>query len=372
MTLLDRYVTRSVLSTTLYAVFVLSVVLILGNIFKEALDLLINRDVPIGYLLFFMACVLPFSFTFTVPWAFLTAVLLTFGRMSADNETIALRASGISLIRTCLPVLALGALLSVFCFWIGMQVAPAAELAMRQSLAAMARSNPSALFVAGEVIDQFHNRKFYIGSNDHGELRDITIVEEDDDGRVRATARARAGRIETSPDGSALVMTLRDALSEQRQEGHENEFGAITHSISVKEFAVTVPLDQLVKNGLLDRPLRTYDLGELIRLMRRPADDKSQPPRVAVVTELSRRPSLALASLAFAFLALPLGIVAQRKETSAGFAISLSLAFGYYFFVEMSNMLRWRPEAYPYLILWIPNVLFVLLGTWLLWRLDRR
>lgn len=372
MRLLDSYVTRSVLTTTLYAVFVLSIVLILGNIFKEALDLLINRDVPVGYLLFFIACVLPFSFTFTIPWAFLTAVLLNFGRMSADNETIALRACGVSLARTCIPVLLLGTLLSVFCLWISVQVAPAAELAMRRSLAAMAKSNPSSLFIAGEVIDAFQNRKIYVGGNDHGSLSDITIVEENDNGGILATVRARTGTIEAAPDGSALIMTLHNALTEQREHGHENDLTAITHGVSLQEVSVRVPLDELVRGGLLDRPLRTYNLSELFALLRRPANDTSWPPRVAVLTELSKRPSLALASLAFAFLALPLGIVAQRKETSAGFAISIAVAFGYYFFVELSHMLRGRADAYPYLILWIPNALFVSVGIWLLWRLDRR
>jgi lipopolysaccharide export LptBFGC system permease protein LptF len=108
MSLVDRYVGGSVITATLYGVFILSLVLVLGNVFKEALDLLINRDVPPRYLLFFILCVLPFSMTYTIPWAFLTAVLLVFGRMSADHEFTALQASGMSLARICLPVLALG------------------------------------------------------------------------------------------------------------------------------------------------------------------------------------------------------------------------------------------------------------------------
>jgi lipopolysaccharide export system permease protein len=118
MKIIDRYVGRGVVVTTLYGLFVLSLVLVLGNIFKELLDLMINREVPVKYLFLFMVYVLPFSFTFTVPWGFLTAVLLVFGRMSADNEMIALRACGTSLLRVCLPVLGVAVLLSLFTFWI--------------------------------------------------------------------------------------------------------------------------------------------------------------------------------------------------------------------------------------------------------------
>ena len=67
MKLIDRYIGRGVVITTIYGLFVLSLVLVLGNIFKELLDLMINRDVPVKYLFMFMLYVLPFSFTFTVP-----------------------------------------------------------------------------------------------------------------------------------------------------------------------------------------------------------------------------------------------------------------------------------------------------------------
>jgi hypothetical protein len=45
--LIDRYVGSGVVITTIYGLFVLSLVLVLGNIFKELLDLMINRDVPV-------------------------------------------------------------------------------------------------------------------------------------------------------------------------------------------------------------------------------------------------------------------------------------------------------------------------------------
>ena len=91
MKIIDRYVGMSVIATAFFGVVVLSLVLVLGNLFKQLLDVLINNpDVPIATVLAFMALVLPFSLTFTIPWGFLTALLLVFGRISADNELIAL------------------------------------------------------------------------------------------------------------------------------------------------------------------------------------------------------------------------------------------------------------------------------------------
>ena len=80
MKLLDRYVCQQVLLTFAMAVGILSVVLVLGNVFKELLNLLVNHNVPVEFILSFIGYILPFSLTFTIPWGFLTAVLLVFGK----------------------------------------------------------------------------------------------------------------------------------------------------------------------------------------------------------------------------------------------------------------------------------------------------
>jgi LPS export ABC transporter permease LptF len=372
MTLIDRYVGGSVLTATLYGVFVLSLVLVLGNVFKEALDLLVNRDVPLRYLVFFVLCVLPFSMTYTIPWAFLAAVLLVFGRMSADHEFTALRACGTSLVRVSLPVLALGLLLSLLTLWINISVAPRAELAMRNSLADMARSNPASLLHPGEVITHFRGHKIFVEEKRGDELRNVTIVKLNDAAQPTSLITARRGAVTTSPDGNQLVLSLEDARAESRTRGRETDLRGIQHGMAATEFTMAVSLDELVDSGLLWRPLRTFRTGELFDLLSQNLEEKEWPSRSSVLTEISKRFSLAGASIAFAFLAMPLGIAAHRRETSVGFGISIAVAFGYFFFVAMSHSMQNNAAYYPWLLLWTPNILFVGVGIWLLSRLDHR
>ena len=79
MKLIDRFVSRELIVNVLFAIAVLSLVLVVGNIFRKLLPLLVNHDVPIEYLITFIAYVLPFSLIFTIPWGLLTAILLVFG-----------------------------------------------------------------------------------------------------------------------------------------------------------------------------------------------------------------------------------------------------------------------------------------------------
>src|SRR3954453_23809099 len=124
MKILDRYVFGQVLVTSLFAIAVLSVVLVLGNIFKQLLELLVNHDAPFDLILSVIAYLLPFSLTFTIPWGFLTAVLLVFGKMSAENELIALRSSGVSIPRISVLVFVIGLGCVATCLWINLIVAP--------------------------------------------------------------------------------------------------------------------------------------------------------------------------------------------------------------------------------------------------------
>ena len=118
MKLIDRFVSRELIVNVLFAILVLSLVLVVGNIFRKLLPLLVNHDVPLEYLLTFIAYVLPFSLIFTIPWGLLTAILLVFGRLSADNELIALRSNGVSVTRVCLPLLVLAIISTAICLWL--------------------------------------------------------------------------------------------------------------------------------------------------------------------------------------------------------------------------------------------------------------
>ena len=168
---------RELLVNVLFAIFVLSLVLVVGNIFRKLLPLLVNHDVPVEYLLTFIAYVLPFSLIFTIPWGLLTAILLVFGRLSADNELIALRANGVSVTRVCLPLAAIALVCTAVCLWLNVQVAPAAQEKLRSTIFDLATRNPMALFGSDQVIDQFPGRKIYVGKKEGNKLDNIIVFE---------------------------------------------------------------------------------------------------------------------------------------------------------------------------------------------------
>src|SRR5438046_7550039 len=141
MKIIDRYISRQLIVSLIFAILVLSFVLVIGNIFRKLLPLLVNHDLPVDYLIGFVAYVLPFSLIFTIPWGLLTAVLLVFGRLSADNELTALRSNGVSIARICVPLAGIAVVCTAICLWLNVQVAPAAQEKLRTTSFDLASRN---------------------------------------------------------------------------------------------------------------------------------------------------------------------------------------------------------------------------------------
>ena len=92
----------------------------------------------------------------------------------------------------------------------------------------------------------------------------------------------------------------------------------------------------------------------------------------SALTEVNMRYSLSLACITFALVGIPLGITAQRRETSIGFALSLIVATVYIVFIIFANTLNDKPGLYPHLLMWIPNVVFLAVGMNLFRNLARK
>lgn len=365
MKILDRYLLSAIGIATLMGVMLLSLVLVLGNVFKQLLDLIINSNVPLTAVFSFVAFVLPFSMTFTIPWGFLTALLLVFGRFSADNELLAMRSMGISYVRICVPVLLSAVFLSALCLWINLDVAPRAEQAMMNNLYKMATSDPLSFFKSDEVNEDFPDRRVYVGSREGDKLRNLLVFELEK-GHLSKVVFARQGQLSFDKQNARLLLKIQDAHFEERSPMAPNDFTKISQGIVLRSGVFPMSLKKLFEEKMKWRHLNSYRLPELIQKLR-----EKTPDHLQLWVELNKRFSISFATIAFALIAVPLGITAHRKETSIGFALSLAIAFGYFFFIIIADTFRSNPDAYPVLLIWLPNIIFTSLGYFLFRRLIR-
>lgn len=371
MRIIDRYITRQILTTALFAVGVLSLVLVLGNVLKKLLDLLVNHDVPIQLILTFIAYIIPYSLTFTIPWGFLTAVLLVFGRLSAENELVALRSNGVSVPRVCVPVFILAATCVGICFWINVDVAPRAQEQMKTALYDIATSNPIAMFGSDQIIDQFPGKLIYVEKKEGTQLKNILMYELNERGELMMVVHATSGELIPDLEGKQqIILRLKDSQYEQHDSVKPQDIQEIHQGISADQNDLAISLQELYEKNKKKRDSSQMTLSELLN---KQVDRSLDAQQVSVLkTETNKRFSFSLASFAFCLIAVPLAITAHRKETSIGFLFSLVVAFVYFLFIVMVDTVRSNPKFHPEILIWMPNIIFISLGAYLFYRMSRR
>jgi len=368
MKLIDRHVAWSVFVSLAMGVFVLTFVLVMGNVFKELLDMMVNKNLPLNAVVAFIFLALPFCLVFTIPWAFLAAVLLVFGRLSADNELLALRASGVGLHRISIPVFLIAVVLSVICLWINVDIGPRAKERMFSIISGMGTSDPMSLFTPGDVIDQYAGMRLFVGGKMGDTLTNVTMVEMDDQNIPLRVTVAKRCDVTIEPGGTSLLLHLTDAQVEERQKSDPLNPSKLPRSFAMKESVYRLDLAKLLRLNRKNKHLSSYTLPDLRAFIAEGAEGQLLKAEI----EYHMRFSMALASLAFSLVAIPLGIVAHRRETTVGFGLSLILAFTYFFFITMAQALQNSPAWHPKFFVWLPNILFGIVGSILFFRACRR
>jgi len=402
----DRYLGRQVLVSTLFAVTLLSVVLVLGQIFKKLLDKLVDGTLPPEAILKFIGYSFPWSLSFTVPWGILTAVLLVFGRLSADNELIALRMSGLSLRRICVPVFVLALLASGLCFWINTVVAPHAFLEIRKTTQQAVLKDPKALFRPDTLIDELSGFFIFADSKEGEKLKNLQIIQlqpEKVGDRARPAryyfsreAEVMAGNVlktreitldmddnfimsrnwpaeASAPELEAMSPEAREAYT-GRLRGEKEGLPEVSHLITGESQLSVSLVKMFEKNARMK--VDALSMAQLNTGLANPAalavDGSIPPSHSAMLYELNRRLSFSLACFVLAFVGIPFGITAQRRETSVGFVLSLVVGISYFALIMLGGIWQDTPGKFPQIWVWVPNIVFGLLGLVMFLRLQRR
>jgi lipopolysaccharide export system permease protein len=374
--ILDRYIWRQVLSSTVSGVLMLTGVMVLGNVFKEMERLLGDTaGLPLLIVLQFIGYVVPYSLIFTIPWALLTAILLVFGRLSADNEMTALRMTGRSMLRICAPVFLLAALCSIVCYFVNVRLAPYAKNQIKGLFSSFATDQPETLFQPGKMLDKVPDYRIFVGEREGRRLKDV-IITQTDGASEQQFIRARSADIVITPGVTDFVLRLQNAKIEKpKKEGNIDVLNEMGY-FSSRETPITFPLSKLKEKTERVTPdmKDTSTLWTEVRTGINSVTEEPATPQLisASLTEVNMRFSFSLACLTFTLVGIPLGITAQRRETSVGFALSLIVATSYIVFILFAKSSNERPGMYPHLLMWLPNVLFIGVGVYLFRKLMRK
>ena len=166
MKTLHWYLLKQVMATLVLTVGVFTAVLLMGNAMKEVLALVVKGQASLIGITKAFALLIPFVISFSLPMGLLTAMLLVFGRFSADQELTAARAAGVSLVSLVTPILLFSVALSGLSALINMKVAPECRASYKSLIYDLAISNPATLLSENTFVKEVPDHVIYIGKLD--------------------------------------------------------------------------------------------------------------------------------------------------------------------------------------------------------------
>jgi len=204
---LQTYVVREIVKAFIPAFLALVLIMMLAfciQLLGQGLDIVRLHALP--------RYILALSVPLVLPSAFLTAVIMGFGRLSADNEIMAMRTSGVQLLTITLPVCAVAVLLSVLTAYLHFQIVPRAMANMEIAK----NSAVEQVFMDRVELSarrQFHLVPYHVQYEDFrdGRMVNVFILQTDATRAPAMIITAASGAIDLDPEKPGqLLLSLRD------------------------------------------------------------------------------------------------------------------------------------------------------------------
>jgi LPS export ABC transporter permease LptG len=381
MRILGRYVFREILAGVFLAIVVATFAIFLQGV-GPLFELLVRSkraNVALELIGFQLLPILDLS----IPFGMLVGVLIGLGRLSGDNEMVAMRSTGISTRRVAIPVLIFATLAAGVSAATSLWLNPLAiqkQLRLRNKIAAeqVTANVPPRIFQ-----EQFTN--------------DNTVLYVDDvSSGTGPTVWKRIVIADTSPAGSRKsahggghpagpIITLAQeavAIPDQAQGRIQlHMYGESTHESSMDEQKGEKGIHTLAPTGdmaLDEAPPRAQTAHafkdmltpELQRFIRGAA--KGSQPWIDASLELQGRMALPVACIMLAMIGIPVGTSSKRGGRSSGYVWAIFLCFFCYYlaFISLTHTAQKSHSLSPVLASWLPNIVFGVAGIILIARME--
>ncbi|MFO7962479.1 MAG: LPS export ABC transporter permease LptF [Desulfobacterales bacterium] len=318
----------------------------------EITNLIVNYRIGFFNILMLFMYSMPAFLVFVIPMSVMMGVLLTFLRMSTDNEILALKSGGVSLYRMLPPVAAfsvIGAVLTaVMTFW-GM---PWGNSAFEDVVYRMSTANPNIALKERTFNDAFDDVLLYADTIDLKEntMQDIFIEDRRSAGQV-GTIIADKGKLIGKPKDFVVAMRLYDGLINrvdiEKKTSSTTTFHTYDMAISLKNAAAASEK----RKDKDEEEMRFSELRQFIA----GAKEKNTDYYKALI-EFHNKFSIPAACLVLGLLAVPLGVRAKARKKSYGLGLGLFFFLCYYALMSLGWVLGESGTYPPAIGIWVPNV----------------
>ncbi len=363
--IIDRYVLRELLPPFVMGVAVFTFFLVIDRIYHLT-DLVITKGVPFLLVLALLGFTLPSFLALALPMALLVAVLIVGGRLAADAEVTAFKATGVSPLRLLRPFLAAGLVVTVLVALLTLWLAPLSNRAFHQQLFKILQSRAATGLKERIFSASFGQFTIYVEevSPSQVALKGL-LVSDERNPEVSRVVIAREGRLLTDEEQGRITLRFLDGQITETAVADARRSRFTDFSL----YDLNLPLESpLTGASAKDKPERDLPTGTLRGEARAlAAQGQLTAPHYV---EFHKRFALPGAALVFVLVGFPLGIRGHHRGAAGrGIALAASLGVVVAYYLVFTTLegpaLRGRiPAAFA---MWLPNLLFLVAGLALMW-----
>jgi LPS export ABC transporter permease LptG/LPS export ABC transporter permease LptF len=360
MRTLDRYVLREVLPPFALALLIFTFLLVLPPV-MDYLENLLAKGITWGTAAWILWTLVPQALGLTIPMALLVGILIGLGRMSADRESVALLACGVSPYRLLRPLVVFAVLAALATGYVMIVAIPQSNQAFRQI---------TFTLVSQRVETEIQPRVFY--QDFPGWV--LYAREEPDPGdpgwkklMVANTTQSGETTIFFANRGHLAVDKERRTVDLILISGTSYKMGESAVTARFNEQILKLDAESVFPKINIQPGLNEKTISVLREDAARKVKDGLSPhPEVIAIQQ---KFSIPAACFVFAIVGLALGLTVAREGKLAGFVVGIVVIFAYYIVMFFCESLTKGHHLNMYMSRWIPDIVLGIFGVVaLIWR----
>lgn len=363
--------------TTLISTSILLGILLYGNLVKHDDYLLQAMAVSPYIFLQLSALLVPYALSFALPFGFILALLLCYGKWSSSYQILALRSLGCDIFSWGLPPLFLSLLISIFSVFIILDWAPKSRAEFDHQKSSILWANINSLLEKEKEVEfnLVKNNKILtnrnldalsgqtvskvslsVGSTDQNNWYNVRILLLNEHNKMIRIINSKSAFVSRSEDNTKLLLDLKNVdLQSSEDDQTQNVF------ISFERW--DEPLIFQINNKNSELNINRVGFEILMQLANSDSIDSNEAKIL-----IYKGVALGSSSFFLSLVLLPISIKSGRKESITNLSLGIALSVSYYatlLFLEDVSFIF----SLPFLT-WLPNVFCIIIGSYLLYEFE--
>ena len=372
--LLDRWIVLKLIPILFFAISAFTIVSLSVGVMFDLIRKIVEFGLPLFVALKIFFLSLPGFLVLAFPMSVLLSCLLTYGKLSSNSEILALKSLGINNFRIVLPSLLLAVFMTLLTFIFNDNLVPisnrvAADI-MQNSIGKSMKTEKGKYNISfskyGSIIDSNTNKAidnashlthiFYARRFLDNIMYEVTVVD----------LSRKGTKILIAADNGEFIDKLNSWEFNKGEMIITNEEGSVS-TISFDTYKY--PLDNgPSKMAAIPKDANNMTISEARKAQKMYAMAGNIKESRKMKVRINEKITLPFSCIVFALIGSTLGIKQNiRSSKSQGFGLSIVLIFLYYLTCFLFSSMGVIGLITPFLAAWIPVLIFLGCGTYLLW-----